>query len=165
MYIEKISTRHLEQYKKLRLDALRERPEAFSASYEEEVLMPDSKFEERLTHPDNITLGAFIGETLVGMVTLITSNRQKTKHNGHIVSMIVSPKYRKHGIGQELLYDIFMEAKNHGIENLFLSVTSLNIAAIHLYHKIGFRYYASEKKAIKINDKYYHNDLFVLYLS
>ena len=79
MYIERISTRHLEQYKKLRLDALLERPESFSASYEEEVLMPDSKFEERLTHPDNITLGAFIGETLVGMVTLITSNRQKNK--------------------------------------------------------------------------------------
>lgn len=165
MYIEKISTRHLEEYKKLRLDALREHPEAFSSSYEEEVLMPDKKFEERLTNPDNITLGAFKDQTLVGMVTLITSKRQKTKHNGYIVSMIVSPNHRKQGIGQELLYSIFSEAKDYGIENLFISVTSINIAAIHMYHKIGFKYYATEKKVIKINDKYYHNDLMVLHLS
>lgn len=165
MYIRKISIRRLEEYKKLRLAALLEHPEAFGSSYEEEVEMSDKKFKERLSNPENVTLGAFKDRELVGMITLITSKRKKTYQNGHIVSMIVSPLYRKQGIGQKLLEAIFIEARNLKIENLFLSVTSTNYPAINMYKKMGFRRYATEMKAIKVDETYFDSDLMALYLS
>ena len=164
MYIRKLSSRHLEAYKKLRLEALLDCPEAFGSSYEEEVHMTDKEFKQRLNHPDRVTLGAFQDKALVGMITLMTSGREKTKQNGHIVSMIVTPEYRKQGIGNKLLEEIILEAKNRKVLNLFLSVTSTNQVAIHMYQMVGFKRYGIEERTIKINDTYFDTDLMAMYL-
>jgi ribosomal protein S18 acetylase RimI-like enzyme len=78
--------------------------------------------------------------------------------------MIVTPEYRKQGIGTKLLEEIILEAKNRKVLNLFLSVTSTNQVAIHMYQLVGFKRYGIEERTIKIKDTYFDTDLMAMYL-
>lgn len=164
MKIKKILVKDCELYHALRLKALKECPEAFSSSYEEEVDMSIDSIQKRLRHKDYVTLGAYDNDQLVGMVTLLHEPRKKTKQNGRIVSMFVDANYRKQGVGHKLLDKIIAKARDKKIENLFLTVTKENYLAINLYQHYGFVTYGVEKRAIKIDDTYYDNNLMGLYL-
>ncbi len=67
----------------------------------------------------------------------------------HIMTIAVHPDYRRRGLGELLLLDVFDEARRHGASRLTLEVRVGNVAAQELYRKYGFtvegrrlRYYA-----------------------
>lgn len=47
MDIFKLDPKDWEKYKKIRLEALQENPEAFGSSYEKEIAFPDETWQER----------------------------------------------------------------------------------------------------------------------
>lgn len=165
MKIERLNEKHATEYRKLRLTALKTHPEAYGSSFEEENKQPLSFTENRLLSKENFTFGAFFDHHLVGVITLITSSRIKTKHNGHIVAMYVLDQYRNQGIAKSLLEKVINESKILGICNLFLTVTSINQKAIKLYESFGFTKYGSEKRELLIDGVYYDSDLMALYLN
>jgi ribosomal protein S18 acetylase RimI-like enzyme len=156
-----------EQYWKLRLEALKKSPEAFSTSYEEAEKRenPIEQTAKQLASDDSVTFGAFEDDELVGMTTLMLSNRDKTKHKAFIVGMYVQSEYRQKGIGRQLMFKAVNTARRLGhVEQLQLDVVSSNLPAVKLYEAIGFSKYGTEPKAIKVDGAYYDADLMVMTL-
>lgn len=74
---------------------------------------------------------------------------------GHIVSIAVHPKYRRRGIGTELLKALTDTLQSKELSAVWLEVRQSNKAAIRLYGRIGFEvigrirgYYSDGEDAI-----------------
>lgn len=155
-------------FRELRLRALRESPEAFGSSYEETVAHPLASMAQRLRPdpdaPDDFVLGAF-APALVGMVGFRREPRLKTRHKGAIWGMYVAREMQGSGIGRALLEQVIEEArKQPGLEQITLYVVSSNLAARHLYASCGFTVYGVEPRALKLDGRYFDEDLMILQL-
>ncbi|QHS24050.1 GNAT family N-acetyltransferase [Virgibacillus sp. MSP4-1] len=156
-----------EQYWNLRIEALKEAPDAFLTTYEEAVQRenPVDQTAERLSDENNITFGAFADEGLVGVTTLQFSDKRKEKHKAFLLAMYVKPEYQNQGIAKQLIFKAIQTARRSGeVEQIHLSVVSTNNAAIHLYESIGFKMYATEPRSIKTDKGYLDEHLMVLSL-
>lgn len=79
------------QYWELRLQALQVNPEAFVTTYEEAVRQenPLERVASNLSSNSSFTFGAFNNENrLVGVVTLLTEEKDAYKHKGHSIFSI-----------------------------------------------------------------------------
>ena len=166
MDIKVIMKEDVELYWKARLNALKEYPISFGGSYEETVLTPIEQVKESLsTTEDNYILGAFTDEDIIGIVGLRREQLKKLKHKATIWGMYVSQDKQNLGIGRKLLSEVIQRSKTiNGLEQLNLYVSAINKPAKRLYSSFGFKTYGLEKKALKIDDKYYDEELMVLYL-
>ena len=156
-------------FRELRLLGLQLHPDAFGSSYEEEsqqdVAVVQAMLAERLALPDNVTLGAFADEALVGTVSLSHRGRKKTGHQAQIWGVMVHPQWRGRGVAQALMQEIVQFARRiPRVEQVELSVATSNAAAIRLYQSFGFQIWAEEKKALKLDDRYVDEYHMVLYL-
>ncbi|MDF1610229.1 GNAT family N-acetyltransferase [Hoeflea sp. YIM 152468] len=71
-----------------------------------------------------------------------------------ILSIGISPKFRRGGLGWRLMRSAMHEAWRRGAEEIFLEVDETNAAAVQMYRKLGFAqvgerrgYYAREGSA------------------
>jgi ribosomal protein S18 acetylase RimI-like enzyme len=166
MLVRRLDEEDAEEFRALRLEALRESPEAFRSSYEETVRQPAAILIARLRRnpdaPHDFFLGAF-DPTMIGMVGFHRESRLKTRHKGSIVSMHVAAAARGRGVGRALLERAIVEASSQpDLEHLLLAVVSTNQAAKRLYAAFGFVVYCVEPRALKLGDRYFDEDLMVL---
>ncbi|MUK87977.1 GNAT family N-acetyltransferase [Ornithinibacillus sp. L9] len=165
MEIKQLKVSDSESLVKIRLESLRNNPEAYSSSYEEVKVQPLELHESRLQSQESFTFGAFDEEQLIGTVALVKENRQKLRHRANIVSMYVIPTKRRLGVGMKLLQAAIEKARIlDNIEQLHLTVASENKSAVQLYAQAGFEEYGTEKKALKIDNNYVDVKYMVLYL-
>ncbi len=156
-----------ERYWELRLEALKQNPESFLTSYEDAIKRKDpiAQVENNLKAEGSYTFGAFEGNGLIGVVTLIQEKAEKIQHRANIFAMYVTRRKQGLGVGKALLTEAIKKAKAiEGIEKINLSVTANNEAAKRLYSKLGFKVYGLEEKAMKINGVYFADEHRVLYL-
>ncbi|MDM5250051.1 GNAT family N-acetyltransferase [Lysinibacillus sp. G4S2] len=154
-----------EVYRNLRLEGLQNNPEAFGSSFEEEKDYPIEMFANRFESQGSYTLGAFDQGELVGVATLVQENKLKLKHKAGIFAVYVSPKKRGLGIGKKLMVEAINKAKElKGVEQLNLTVVSTNASAKRLYCSLGFEVFGTEKRALKIGQRYFDDDYMVLFL-
>ena len=147
-----------ELFRDLRLEALRQHPEAFSSDYETSAKWPLDKWKERLRGNDrvnSITYLACLDDVLIGMMGIYRASSAKIRHNGTIWGVYVRPSYRKQGVGQGLIEACAKWASQRGIEIIKLGVVSRNSAAIQLYTRGGFNVYGVEPRALRVNNRYY----------
>ena len=64
--------------------------------------------------------------------------KDKKSATGHILTIDVSPKHRRKGIGLRLLQEIERIFKDKGVRVCFLEAREDNIAALSLYRKFGY---------------------------
>lgn len=154
-----------ESYRNIRLEALKSNPEAFASSYEEEKENSVDFYKNRLNPGLATTFGAFIENKLVGVVSLVIENKLKLSHRANIYAMYVTPSERGTGIGKKLMLEAINKAREiEGVEQIYLTVVTINISAKHLYHSLGFEIYGEDKRALKIDESYYDETHMVLYL-
>ncbi|MGG5737020.1 MULTISPECIES: GNAT family N-acetyltransferase [Bacillus cereus group] len=156
-----------EQYWELRLQALQVNPEAFITTYEEAIRQenPLDRVASNLTSANSCTFGAFNKENqLIGVVTLLTEEKEAYKHKGHVVAMYVDAQNRRNGLARELIANAIQRARDIKLEQLTLGVVSTNEPAKKLYKSMGFKTYAIEKRAIKMNGVYSDDENMVLFL-
>lgn len=153
-----------ESYRLIRLECLRDFPENFGSSYEEEAGILQTKFPRLIADPENCFMfGAFDENILAGIVGFKRDERRKSKHKGEIVQMYVSPKYAGLKIGAGLLQRIIETAFNlTGIEQLELGVVSNNLRAIKLYETFGFKSFGVHHNCFKEGERYWHKQLMIL---
>lgn len=163
--IRNLSANDAAFYQKLRLEALQQHPEAFAASFEDEKAKPLSHFESRLDEENAITIGAFDTLELVGSVTLFREAKQKMNHKAFIFAMFVKENQRGKGIAKQLIGQALQHARNWtGVEQVYLTVMAENEPAKKLYASFGFEEYGLERKALKVDERYYDEYHMVLFL-
>ena len=82
MKIRMLTQEDWQLWKLFRLKALKNSPESFGSSYEEEVNWPDLDFQNSLIKSD--IFGVFVDSSLVSCVGFYSLNTAKTKHRGVI---------------------------------------------------------------------------------
>ena len=167
MEIRQLSSSDAGKYWDLRLEALKQAPEAFLTSYEDAIKRenPIAQVARNFTDEENYTYGAFEGDELIGVVTLLQEKAEKIKHRANIYAMYVTPKKQGIGVGNALLTEAINKAKTiEVIEKINLSVVATNEAAKKLYSSLGFKVYGLEEKAMKVNGVYLDDEHRVLHL-
>jgi ribosomal protein S18 acetylase RimI-like enzyme len=155
MEVRRLVAADASAYRTLRLRALREHPEAFTSSYEEDAAQPAAMAAQRLASPDFVAWGAFDGDALHGIVGLDRERRAKNRHKATVVGLYVVPEAGGQGVGHELLEALVAHARTAGIQSLVLTVTQGNAAALALYAQAGFGSIGIEPDAIRVGGRSY----------
>ena len=138
-------------HRDLMIEASREANDAFYSTAEERAAMPLSFWEQRVAHPDGLTIGfgAFEGEAMVGTAIVEFRTRTKTRHRSRLVGMYVTPSFRGRGLGKQLVEAAIEEARSRsGVRVMTLTATEGNDAAVSLYERCGFQIYGVEPMAM-----------------
>jgi len=159
----------VDEYRRVRLRALAEHPEAFRSDAEEEAAKPMRWWQERLA-PRAESQAAFVGawtaaRRLTGTAGLLFETRRKVCHTATIVGMYVMPELAGRGIGARLLDAcIGLARAEPSIEVLYLTVTSTNTGAIRLYERTGFVAYGLEPRSMRLGDRAFDKLMMALHL-
>lgn len=160
MKIRRLVPEDWQIWKPFRLMALKNSPDSFCSSYEEEVSWSDLAFQEGLNK--NTVFGAFIDGNLIGSAGFYRLDGLKTNHKGVIWGMYTHPDYRGCGVASTLIQEIIDHAHHLGVIQLYLTPITNNLAAIQLYQKFGFEIYGTEPRALKVGDVFFGEHLMVL---
>lgn len=141
--IRKPKQNEWENIKELRLESLKEFPNAFASTYEEELEKPDDYWKQLILDSINesecIMLYAFDGNKLIGSIGAKWNNKSKTAHIVNLASMYVKPNFQKQGVAENLFNELlkYLE-KNIIFRKIKLEVVADNIPAHSFYKKMGF---------------------------
>ena len=116
--------------------------------FEEEAFTKE-QITQLLKEYNCVSLVARVGGIIAGFVIGIMYVDRRAL-NAHILTIDVSPAYRRKGIGQLLLQEIERIFRDKGVKDSSLEVREDNVAAINLYRKLGY------EKVGKLR-KYYGN--------
>jgi RimJ/RimL family protein N-acetyltransferase len=165
--IRSLGDADLDAYKALRDHALAHHEEAFTSDAATEAQRTAQSYRARLggdVHGD-FTLGAWRNDRLVGAISCERDPRSKVRHVGHIIGTMVALDQQGQGVGRALLDALIERASaDEEIQQLTLSVTAGNRAAVRLYESAGFTRYGTLPRAIRVAGRYFDKDLMVLNL-
>ncbi len=167
MQIRRLTAADAAQYRQFRLRGLREHPDAFRSSYEEEFGKSADWAARRVSNgAEGFFLGAFDEqEALIGTVGLQLEQRQKLRHQGKVIGMYVAPEHAGKGAGRALIEACIRQARGIAwLESLVLTVTSSNEDAVRLYRNAGFIPCGREPRAMKIDNRYFDKTMMYLEL-
>lgn len=149
--IAKLDVAHAASYRSLMLNAYQTETDAFTSTAQERTAEPQAWWIARIADPKGLShvFGAFLGDALVGTVTLEFTAKPKIRHKAHLIGMFVSPAARVCGAGRALMQAaIGMASERPGLRVMTLTVTEGNAAAIGLYQSCGFKVFGVEPLAI-----------------
>jgi ribosomal protein S18 acetylase RimI-like enzyme len=126
-------------YRAVRLEALRESPEAFSSRYEDAVVRSDQSWADQVhasaTGSNRATFVTLEGQP-VGLAALYRD--EKDTDVGELMQMWVAPEFRGGSVATELLLEVFRWAKSNGFAFVKAEVMRSNARALRFYEKFGF---------------------------
>ena len=150
----------------LRLRALREHPDAFGRTPEEDNAL--AMWREHLAALDSARDGFILGaleRDLAGVVGCRRESGQKTSHVAVVWGMYVAPEVRRRGIGRQLLWEAIARARRWpDLDHLTLSVMAHQEAARRLYLACGFETIGRHRRALRVGDRYYDEERMALWL-
>lgn len=115
----------------------------------EQAVMPNpwslESLREAVESPNSIVLVATAEKSKDNYETAGFAIAYLTAFDGELPDIVVSPEYRRQGIGKGLLGCIIKEFESRGLETLFLEVRQSNAAAKGLYGSLGFKEYHTRK--------------------
>lgn len=150
--IKRLRADRWEEYRDLRLEALRRDPTAFGSSPEAEENLTEEEWRKRIQN----TLFALSDGRVVGMVAVVLNERPKTRHVADVFGVYVSPDHRGGGVGTRLLEEAMrLIRKNGGVVKVKLAVNPEQRAAVRLYEKMGFQVAGRLKKELKVGRRFY----------
>ena len=156
MLIRRLTPADVAPYRALRLRALRDHADAFTSSYEEESLRPESAAAQRLADTSSTRFwGAFVDGVMAGTVGLDFEQRLKARHKALVIGMFVAPEFTRRGIARALIENLVRDARASQIELLILTVTDGNHGAQQLYLDTGFVSFGIEPRAIRVQNRYF----------
>jgi RimJ/RimL family protein N-acetyltransferase len=154
------------QYRRVRLECLREFPRNFGATYEEQRAVPkmwmETQIEAQTT--EAFSVGAFDDQALIGICGIHRDGAHRRRHIATVIQMYVQAQYSGRKIGFGLLQHTIAEAwKIAELEHLVLEVVTSSQNAIHIYGQAGFEQYGFHKDFLKYDKGYEDALLMVLF--
>jgi ribosomal-protein-alanine N-acetyltransferase len=141
--IEDASIKQLDELYKIEMECFKR--EAFNKQHIANLLT-DYNCISLVAKTNGIIVGFIIGMIHIERNALV----------GHILTVDVSPSYRRRGIAQRLLQKIEEIFKERGVKSCRLEVREDNVAALKLYQKFGY------KRVAKLEN--YYGDVHGIYL-
>jgi ribosomal protein S18 acetylase RimI-like enzyme len=158
----------VEEFMRLRLEALTCEPYAFARALEDgPTPWPPEHVAARLraVPAGNVLIGAFAGKQMVGQAGFIRHEGRKVYHKGNIWGMYVTAAARGQGVAKAMLTQLLDRVRGYsGLEQVTLSVSVPQKAARRLYRALGFEVYGYEKHALKVGETYVDDEHMVLWL-
>jgi ribosomal-protein-alanine acetyltransferase len=108
-----------------------------------------------LTDCNAIGLAARVNGEIAGFPIARVDIRRNVPF-GHILTVDITPVYRRKGIAQKLLREVEITLRERGIKECRLEVREDNVAALSLYQKLGYKKLGNLEK--------YYGDMHGLYL-
>jgi ribosomal-protein-alanine N-acetyltransferase len=87
---------------------------------------------------NGISLAAKVGGEVAGFI-IGRIDFVRNRPVGHVMTIDVSPIYRRQGIGQRLMVELEAIFKQKGATECLLEVRENNVAALALYQKLGYQ--------------------------
>jgi len=152
-------------FKAIRLEALRLEPRAFGSTYQFEAEQTAAFFRQRLTNNTVFALwepgqsgksGAARGVLGIGPF-----KGPQEKHKAFLWGMYIQADLRGSGLGSELLQTALDVAAKQ-VEQVLLTVTASNTAALSFYRRAGFEEYGKEPRALKVADSGYEAEILMV---
>ncbi len=133
MIIRRLGPADAAAFRRIRLDALRDTPDAYGSIYDDWADAPETTFADRTR--SGFVAGAFEGEALVGLSVMDREKGGNTRHRALVTAVYVRPNARGQGIAAAMLA---ANAAAEGIVQLELHVLVTNEAAIRVYEAAGY---------------------------
>jgi RimJ/RimL family protein N-acetyltransferase len=150
----------------IRRRALHEEPAAFGMMPEEmaSVEALAKRFKDEWSGQHGFVIGGFDSD-LIGIVGCVREPRVKRLHVALIWGMYLVPERRGQGLGRRLLLDAIAQAETWPeLEQLCLDVTATNLPARMLYLSCGFQVIGIRRRALKVGDRYYDEEIMALHI-
>jgi RimJ/RimL family protein N-acetyltransferase len=167
MDIRIITEHDVEEFIRLRLEALTREPYAFARALEDEHSRSPESIAPRLraTPEGNFVVGVFAGRHMVGQAGFVRYEGRKERHKGTIWGVYVTAAARGQGVAKAMLTQLLDRVRGYpGLEQVSLSVSIPQEAARQLYSALGFEVYGYEKHALKVGETYVDEEHRVLWL-
>jgi GNAT superfamily N-acetyltransferase len=119
--------------REIRLQALRDAPDAFASTYAREIIFEPAEWHRRVTRD-----GSFLAFLPDGELAGLAGGFEEELGVVELVSMFVRPQARGHGVGEALVDAVAAWAKNRDATSVHLWVTETNKPALRLYERRGF---------------------------
>jgi RimJ/RimL family protein N-acetyltransferase len=157
IYIRQLTPGDAALYRSIRLEGLKESPEAFGSTFAAELTKPLAWFFDRLSN--SVVFGAIrdakiLDAKILGVAGFAVRDGEKEAHKGLLWGMYVRPEARGAGVARRLVEAVIAYARPR-VELIQLSVVVGNEQARRLYARLGFVEYGIEKNSLKYRGKYY----------
>ena len=166
MLPERIKIRHalpgdVENYRELRLEALKNHPDAFGMDHASALAKEPEYWENtlKINPSEKALFFAVQDEQLIGMTGIYRELAPKSKHSATIWGVYVRPQWRGNHISESLVSACLQWAKEQEIVIVKLGVVTGNLPALQSYKRCGFEIYGTEPKAIFYEGVYYDENL------
>ncbi|MGM0897381.1 MAG: N-acetyltransferase family protein [Bacillota bacterium] len=165
MEYRRLTQEDANQYRELRLTALKTDADAFSIDFNEASERPLSATAQNLANPSAVTFGTFMDGRLVAVMTLLRLSGKKTSHRAEVLAVYAAEETRGTGVASQL-FDLLLSFAHEwaGLEQLELAVNSANPRAIGFYERYGFQRIGTTPNAQKVDGCYIDELLMVLKL-
>ncbi|HSW89145.1 MAG TPA: GNAT family N-acetyltransferase [Candidatus Saccharimonadales bacterium] len=127
-----------EMYKAIRLEELREDPQAFGSNYEKESNFSDEQWQERPSNKNSLIFVAKDRETPIGLVGALIKQEEDEKI-AHIWGMYVNSNYRGIRLGKRLMKKVLEAIQQAEVKKVQLMVDYEPTPAQLLYRSLGFQ--------------------------
>lgn len=127
-----------QEYREVRLRALRESPEAFVASAAEEEAFEDDRWKQRMERSRRI-LALDEENQVVGVVSIGTGHRTNIPGAGELFGLWVAPARRGSGVARRLLEKAAKVGREVGLRQMVYWVGTDNGRAVAFASSFGFR--------------------------
>jgi len=152
--IRRIRIGEADLYRQVRLESLKESPQAFTTTYESAL---SRKSESWTAQADNSAIGRneaiflVLDDEPVGLAAVY--RRDPESSVAELMQVWISPAYRGSSVVPELMNTIFQWASSHGIAELRAEITPQNFRALRFYEKCGFTQTSSDRGNIAIEKR------------
>jgi GNAT superfamily N-acetyltransferase len=119
--------------REIRLQALRDAPDAFASTYAREIAFEQAEWHRRATRD-----GSFLAYLHDGELAGLAGGFEEEPGVVELVSMFVRPQARGHRVGEALVDAVAVWARGRDAKSVHLWVTETNKPALRLYERCGF---------------------------
>jgi ribosomal protein S18 acetylase RimI-like enzyme len=134
--VRRLGEADLAAFQAIRLEALREAPEAFGSSHAAWAALPEAEWHRRLAAM--AVFASYEAAEPVGLIGLMPHPGPRSGHRGTVLMVYLREGFRGQGRAAALLEAVVAEARARRIRQLELNVAEENLAARRLYERAGF---------------------------
>ncbi len=149
-----------QDYRDLRLEALKLEPQAFSSSYEDQKDDSDEEWKSRLNRyiegNGNWMVFAASDKKLVGMMGAFQTEDDVRDREAQLIAVYVKKDHRGKGVSKLLISDLLKLLIQSNIKRVKLTVNADQMAAVSLY--TSFRFTIINKERNKLGDGLFHDE-------